>query len=60
MRKFYQNSYLLQNLLLLKIVGFSMPNNNLFISVTMFWSDNINAKELVLQIIWLSWPMAFD
>ena len=60
MRKFYQNSYLLQNLLLLKIVGFSMSNNNLFISVTMFWSDNINAKELVLQIIWLSWPMAFD
>ena len=60
MRKFYQNSYLLQNLLLPKIVGFSMPNNNLLISVTMFWSDNINAKELVLQIIWLSWPMAFD
>ena len=60
MRKFYQNSYLLQNLLLLKIVGFSMSNNNLFISVTMFWSDNINAKELVLQIIWLSCPMVFD
>ena len=60
MCKFYQNSYRLQKLLLLKIVGFSMPNNNLFISVTMFWSDNINAKELVLQIIWFSCPMAFD
>ena len=51
MCKFYQNSYLLQKLLLLKLVEFSMPNNNLFISVTMFWSDNMNAKELVLQNI---------